>query len=141
MSKRIMYIGIDPGVITGYASIVDGKYLNIRQGSIITIMRDITTDLSAGIWDIRLHVENPNMRKYFGDTKRERLQGAGSIKRDYKIWTEFAAEYNIAIFPISPQSVGSNFDNETIFHAATGYPKKCGKHARDAAKIIFKFKK
>jgi len=89
-------------------------------------------------FDICLHVENPKKRTYY---KKGAEQGAGSIKRDYAIWVQFAEKHNIRLLPISPAAIGSNFDNEVIFHAATGWTKKCGKHARDAAKIIFKFKK
>lgn len=136
-----MYIGIDPGTMTGIATIIDGKYSQITQTNIIRAMDMVRITHQLEIWDICLHVENPSYRKYFGNTGREKLQGAGSIKRDYKIWTEFAAEYGIRLFPVSPAEIGSTFDNEVVFHAATGYAKKCGKHARDAAKIIYKFKK
>lgn len=136
-----MYIGIDPGTMTGIATIIDGKYSQITQTNIIRAMDMVRITHQLEIWDICLHVENPSYRKYFGSTGREKLQGAGSIKRDYKIWVEFAQEYGIRIFPVSPAEIGSQFDNEVVFHAATGYTKKCGKHARDAAKIIYKFKK
>lgn len=136
-----MYIGIDPGTMTGIATIIDGKYSQITQTNIIRAMDMVRITHQLEIWDICLHVENPSYRKYFGNTGREKLQGAGSIKRDYKIWVEFAQEYGIRIFPVSPAEIGSQFDNEQVFHAATGYVKKCGKHARDAAKIIYKFKK
>jgi len=139
--KPILYIGIDPGTMTGLAEIVDGQYRLITQMNIIRAMNHIRITHELDIWDIKLHAENPNMRSYFGNSGREKLQGAGSIKRDYAIWVEFAKEYNIAIFPIAPAQIGSQFDNVSIFEAATGYTKKCGKHARDAAKIIFKFKK
>lgn len=141
MAKKVMYIGIDPGVMTGVATIIDGEYSQITQMNIIRAMNMIRITHQLDMYDICLHVENPSFRKYFGQTGREKLQGAGSIKRDYKIWTEFAAEYKISIFPVSPAEIGSQFDNEKVFHAATGYKKKCGKHARDAAKIIYKFKK
>lgn len=135
----IIYIGIDPGVTTGFAEIVDGQYTIIMQTTIIAAMERVIERSKIG--DVCLHVENPNMRKYYGNTSRERLQGAGSIKRDYKIWQELAAHHNIRMFPVSPASIGSQFNSEAIFKAATGYTKKCGIHARDAAKIIYKFKK
>ncbi|MFZ1751447.1 MAG: hypothetical protein WAU01_14705 [Saprospiraceae bacterium] len=135
-----MTIGIDPGVMTGVAIIQNGDYVLIAQYNIIYTMRMILAFHKEGI-PITLHVENPNLRKYFGLSGREKLQGAGSIKRDYKIWTEFAKEYNIDLVPVAPAELGSHFDNEAIFHAATGYKNKCGIHARDAAMIIFKFKK
>jgi hypothetical protein len=139
MSKANIYIGIDPGVITGVAIIINGKYSIIKQMNIIKAMDLISSYIVD--YDICLHVENPTFRKYFGNTGREKLQGAGSIKRDYKIWTEYAEHHKIRLFPIAPAAIGSDFDNENIFHATTGWTSKCGKHARDAAKIVFKFKK
>lgn len=138
MSKKVMYIGIDPGVMTGVATIIDGEYSQITQMNIIRAMDMIRITHQLEMWDICLHVENPNKKTYY---KPGTMQGAGSVKRDYKIWMEFAAEYGIRLFPVTPAEVGSKFNNEAIFHAATGYKKKCGKHARDAAKIIYKFKK
>jgi hypothetical protein len=139
MQKSTIYIGIDPGVMTGIAIIIDGAYTLINQKNIIHAMAIV--EAYSKDYDICLHVENPSFRKYFGQTGREKLQGAGSIKRDYKIWTEFAEHHKIRLFPIAPAAIGSQFDNEIIFHTATGWKGKCGKHARDAAKIIYKFKK
>jgi len=136
--KPILYIGIDPGTMTGLAEIVDGQYRLITQMNIIRAMNHIRITHELDIWDIKLHVENPHKRTYY---KKGTEQGAGSIKRDYAIWVDFAIEHNIPLFPISPAEIGSSFNNEKVFHSATGYTKKCGKHARDAAKIIFKFKK
>lgn len=132
-----LYIGIDPGVTTGYAEIYKGEYITIRQMDIIDAMEAVRINKETG-FDICLHVENPNKRTYY---KPGTAQGAGSIKRDYSIWVSFAAKHNIRMFPISPADIGSTFNNEAVFKAATGYQKKCGIHARDAAKIIYKFKK
>jgi hypothetical protein len=132
-----IYIGIDPGVMTGYAEIIDGKYVTITQSDILTCINKVITRQSEG-YDICLHVENPNQRTFY---KKGADQGAGSIKRDYTIWKDAAEKHKIRFFPITPASIGSSFNNITVFHAATGWSKKAGKHARDAAKIIFKFKK
>lgn len=140
--RQTIYIGIDPGTTTGVAVIVNGQYEDIVQCNIIKAMEKVKYWCqSPESYDICIHIENPSYRKYFGQTSRERLQGAGSIKRDYKIWSEFAEHHKLRLFPVSPASIGSTFDNEAVFKAATGYKKKCGIHARDAAKIIFKFKK
>ena len=41
MSKKVMYIGIDPGVMTGVATIIDGEYSHITQMNIIRAMNMI----------------------------------------------------------------------------------------------------
>lgn len=140
--KKIMYVGIDPGVSTGVAAIVDGEYTHIHTYDIIEAMDWIRIHHGLDTWEILLHVENPSFRRYFGQSGREKLQGAGSIKRDYSIWVTFAEHLRIRIFPIAPAEIGSDFDNVAIFRAATGYAGRTpSKHARDAAKIILKFKK
>jgi hypothetical protein len=141
MQKSKIYVGIDPGVMTGIAVIIDGQYVSIGQCSIIKAMKAVEKLLEHTDVDICLHVENPSFRKWFGQTGREKLQGAGSIKRDYKIWTEFAEFHKLRMFPIAPAAVGSQFNDEKIFQSATGWKARTGKHARDAAKIIFAFKK
>lgn len=132
-------IGIDPGTHTGMAVVEDGiltmvKTLGITQAmKWIRIMRENRYD------HITLHIENPNLRKFFGKTGREKLQGAGSIKRDYSIWEEFAKEEGITLVPVPPASIGSQFDNEAVFKAATGWTARTSKHGRDAVKIVIKF--
>lgn len=130
-------IGIDPGTKTGIAVIKDGIYTEIKTMSIIEAIFFIN-DLYVTD-EIEVYIENPNLRKYFGNSGREVLQGAGSIKRDYAIWGDYFTKMKIKFTPVSPQSVGSQFDNITIFKAATGWKKRTSTHARDAAKIIFKF--
>ena len=130
-------IGIDPGTKTGIAVIKEGCYTEIKTMSIIEAIFFIN-DLSVTD-EIEVYIENPNLRKYFGNTGREVLQGAGSIKRDYAIWEDYFTKMKINFYPVSPQSVGSQFDNITIFKAETGWKKRTSTHARDAAKIIFKF--
>jgi hypothetical protein len=132
-------IGIDPGTKTGIAVIKDGIYTDIKTMSIFEAIFYIN-DISVNE-QIEVYIENPNLRKYFGNSGREVLQGAGSIKRDYAIWVEFFNKMKIKFYPVSPLSVGSQFDNLTIFKAATGWEKITSTHARDAAKIIFKFYK
>lgn len=130
-------IGIDPGTKTGIAVIKDGIYTEIKTMSIIEAIFFIN-DLYVTD-EIEVYIENPNLRKYFGNSGREVLQGAGSIKRDYAIWGDYFTKMKIKFTPVSPQSVGSQFDNITIFKAATGWENRTSTHARDAAKIIFKF--
>lgn len=138
---KIIHVGIDPGKNTGMAVVEDGKYYAIRTCTIVEAMLHIVHVLDGEYTEIHLHVENPNFRKYFGNTGREKLQGAGSIKRDYSIWQEFADHHRFMLHPVSPASIGSEFDNEAVFKAATGWTAKTSVHARDAAKILFPFVK
>ncbi len=135
----MIYIGIDPGVKTGFALIDDGKYKNISTYSILEAIGVINhVALTCPSDTIILYVENPNLRIYFGDSSREVLQGAGSIKRDYSIWKEFAKENELQMIDVHPKNVGSIFDNVTVFKSATGWKDRTSQHARDAARMIFK---
>jgi hypothetical protein len=139
-----LHIGIDPGTKTGIAIIRNGDYIEMGTTSILKAL-DRVKYLNAikdnAIPKVILYVENPNLRKFFGNTGREVLQGAGSIKRDFAIWKEFSKQYGIEMVEIAPQFVGSSFDNQNIFQSATGWQAKESKHARDAAKIIYSFYK
>lgn len=132
-------IGIDPGTNTGIAIVEDGILTMVKTLGITQAMKAISIMRMNRFDTITLHVENPNMRKFFGKTGREKLQGAGSIKRDYAIWEEFAKEEGITLVPVSPASIGSQFDNEAVFKAATGWTARTSKHGRDAVKIVYKY--
>jgi len=136
---NIYHIGIDPGVNTGIAIVKDGELIEVATCNIIAAMKKIMILRLDECKIITIHVENPNFRKYFGKSGPEMYQGAGSIKRDYSIWQSFCDEYPMEMVPVPPAAVGSQFDNVKIFEAATGWKGRTSKHARDAAKIVFKF--
>lgn len=129
-------IGIDPGTNTGVAvwateikKFVEVKTLLIHQA--LRFVRDYSKYNS-----IAIAIEDPNKRAWFGNTGREKLQGAGSVKRDYAIWVKYLDELQLPYVSVAPQSVGSVYDNVKIFKAATGYYPSTSKHGRDAARIV-----
>jgi hypothetical protein len=133
-------VGIDPGVDTGIAIVQYGKYISIETTTISKAFKIIDLLLLDG-HNIELYVENPNLRKWYGNNASAKQQGAGSIKRDYKIWVDYAKEQSIKLHAVHPKDIGSIFDNEVIFKAATGWQKRTSIHGRDAARIVFKFVK
>ena len=133
-------IGIDPGVNTGIAIVESGTYVLIQTLSITMAMNYINTLLYDGN-NIEIYIEDPNLRKWYGNNSGLKKQGAGSIKRDYSIWKIYCKENNIKIHPIHPKDVGSLFDNDILFKSATKWLKKCSIHARDAARMVYKFVK
>src|SRR5690606_5848509 len=52
-------------------------------------------------------IEDPNLRKWYGKNAEAKQQGAGSIKRDYSVWTTFFNHYKIQFAPVAPRNVGS----------------------------------
>ena len=129
------YIGIDPGTDTGLAIVQDGKYIVLRTGDILDIFERILPYKGSCI----ILIENPNLRKYFGNTGREKLQGAGSIKRDFAIWMTFIEKHNIPFIEVAPAAIGRTFDNPDFFKKVTGWQGHTSKHARDAAKLVYRY--
>ena len=136
--KRKYYVGIDPGVNTGVAIVHDGAYISISTMTITKAMQMLYLILMDGA-EIELYVEDPNKRKWYGHKSNVKQQGAGSIKRDYSIWSVWAKENNVKLHPVAPKDVGSLFDNEVLFKEATKWVKKCSVHARDAARMVYRF--
>jgi hypothetical protein len=134
----IYRIGIDPGVNTGIAIVQNGYYVSIQTMSITKSIKIIDNILLDG-QNVELYVEDPNLRKWYGNNANLKKQGAGSVKRDYSIWKTYCKENNINLHPVHPKDVGSLFDNEVLFKSATKWTKKCSIHARDAARIVYKF--
>ena len=138
-----IYIGIDCGVNTGIAIIENGCYTLVKTVSILQahrIVLEYKEKAGANNSNLLVVIENPILRKHFGQTGRERLQGAGSIKRDYSIWVEFLTFNGIKYQDIAPKDVGSYFDNEDNFKASTQWKHRSSKHGRDASMMIYRYK-
>jgi hypothetical protein len=131
-------VGVDPGVKTGVAIVWDGMYIFIATMTITKAMSTLNLLLLDGA-EIELYVEDPNKRKWYGHKSNAKQQGAGSIKRDYSIWSVWAKENNVKLHPVAPKDVGSLFDNEVLFKDATKWENKCSVHARDAARMVYRF--
>ncbi len=124
-------IGIDPGTKTGIAAVDDGKLVMCKTMSIIQAMELV---LSCHRGDI-LYIEDARKRKWFDDSGYERLQGAGSIKRDCAIWQNFCDYYKIEYVLVSPQQKGIKIGAKML-ERLTGYTGRTSVHARDAAALV-----
>lgn len=133
------YIGIDPGKNTGFAVWHrDSRYLaEVSTMSIteaidrVKMMADI-----LGKGNIRLFIEDARKRKWYGETGRERLKGAGSICRDCTIWDDFCRELGVEYVMVAPRCNTTKL-NDRQFRAITGWQKRTSVHARDAACLVF----
>ena len=63
-------------------------------------------------------------------------QGAGSIKRDAKIWEDFLNRKNIDFQMVNPTSRKTKI-NKDYFQKLTGYKGNTSEHGRDAAMLVF----
>ena len=140
MNQKYDYIiGIDPGVSTGYAvwHVPGQRFTRIQTCSILDAIEMVGSiaDLNR---NILVRIENPNLRKWFGKSGREVLQGAGSIKRDYSIWIEFLKSSNIPYEDVAPRNIKTKVSAE-YFKKLTGWEGRTSSHARDAALMVFKY--
>lgn len=101
------YIGIDTGVHTGFAVWhSDTKYLAEVSTMTITQAMERVKMISdiRGKDNIRLFIEDARQRKWFGNAGREKLQGAGSVKRDSRIWEDWCREQGLQYRMVAPKN-------------------------------------
>jgi len=128
----MIYIGIDPGVHTGIAVWdSDNKQLYIQTLPILQAMAHVQAFTNPVVY-----VEDARQRKWFGDSGKERAQGAGSIKRDCQIWQEFLTENGIIHYFLAPKNNKTKLTAEQ-FKRITGYKGTSNQHNRDAAMIVW----
>jgi hypothetical protein len=130
-------IGIDPGAVTGLA-VWDAKERRLRDVNSMPIheaMREVDAERRAG--GLRMVVfEDARLRSWFGAAGREKLQGAGSIKRDCAIWADYLADIGVPFKQVKPQKGATKWTAER-FRQMTGWTGRCNEHARDAALLVW----
>jgi len=131
---KMMHVGIDPGVITGYA-IWDGSERTLRHvgsGTIIWVM-GFVKELDR---PYKVVIEDARQRKWFGLGGAGKLQGAGSVKRDCGIWEEFLTSLGAEFTFVHPQRGLTKMSDER-FKAMTKWRGSTNEHARDAAMLVY----
>lgn len=124
-------IGIDPGTHTGIAIKIEGKWHRVETMSIFAALQTV---VMYRYDNLLVRFEDARLRTYFGKSDREKLQGAGSVKRDCAIWEEVLTEYNIPFQRIHPRYVKATTAEQ--FKALTGWHRQTSIHAREAAWLI-----
>ena len=129
-------IGIDPGVNTGYAiwNTKEKRFESLGSGSILEVMRMLEPYAVFG--KNVFFIENPNLRKWYGSNSNSKLQGAGSIKRDYSIWLEWFRYMGAEFVEVAPKNIKTKINQET-FRSLTKWAEKTNSHSRDAGMIVF----
>lgn len=132
-----MVIGIDPGVNTGFAvwSIQDQRLLRVESCSIIDALDALDEYVAKGV-ALKVVFEDARKRKWFGNAGREKLQGAGSVKRDCGVIEEFLQKRGIPYRAVAPQAGATKWD-DARFRKITGWPSRTNEHARDASLLVF----
>ncbi|WP_418409278.1 hypothetical protein [Alistipes sp.] len=132
-------IGIDTGVHTGFAVWhSDTKYL--AEVSTMTITQAIERvkmiAYIRGKDNIRLFIEDARQRKWFGNAGREKLQGAGSVKRDSRIWEDWCREQGFQYRMVAPKNNRTKL-TASQFKLLTKWTGATSEHARDSALLVF----
>lgn len=126
----MIYIGIDPGTKTGIA-VWDSAEKRFHTISTLTIFQAINY---VNYWhpNATIIMEDARLRKWFGNSGREKLQGAGSVKRDCAIWEEVFPN----IVKVAPKNNKTKLD-QASFERLTGWKGRTSVHGRDAAMLVF----
>lgn len=131
-------IGIDTGTHTGVA-IYETISKRIERLETLPIHKAMALVLATALEnpnDTHVYFEDARLRKWFGRSGREQLQGAGSVKRDCAIWEEYLKDYKISFTPIAPKNNITKLTAE-YFAKVTGWTARTSEHARDAAMLVF----
>ena len=135
----MIFIGIDTGVHTGFAlwqsdtqSLADVATYSITQA--MERVRAIT-DI-VGYENVRIYIEDARKRTWFENAGREKLQGAGSVKRDCSIWEDWCKEQGIECVMVPPKHNRTKL-SASQFRVLTKWTGRTSEHARDAALLVF----
>jgi len=138
MNTPSLYIGIDPGTQTGIAfyDIELEKLVKVDSQKIHRAM-DIVLRFHVET-DIFVRVEDARQRKWFGNSGREKLQGAGSVRRDSKIWEDYLTDNGIPFELVAPKNNMTKLSSKS-FKQITGYTGRASQNGRDAAMLVYGF--
>jgi len=132
---RIFTVGIDPGTHTGIAifSLKEKKFHQLATVNIIEAMEGLK-HIKGMI--ISVTVEDARQAQYGRRDDVNKAQGAGSIKRDCKIWEEFLTYHNIPHRFVRPNKNISKL-NDKVFKQITKFQGRTSNHARDAGMLVY----
>ena len=138
MKKEKLYIGIDPGIVSGFA----GWFPQSKEFDVITSLKIYELfrkiEVRQSTFDLHVFIENPNSWFGFRGQAQDpnRLQGAGAVKQTFKHITEYLTDHNI---PFTPTKLQGNMKKvkADYFKKLTGYTLKTNEHSRDASLIVF----
>lgn len=134
--RHSLYIGIDAGTHTGIAvwDRTDRRLVSVETMTITKAM-DVVRGLAESA-NIVVYLEDARKRNWFGYSGREKLQGAGSVKRDCSIWETFCEEVGIECRKIAPKNNYTKLAARQ-FRVLTNWVGRTSEHSRDAAMLVF----
>jgi hypothetical protein len=136
--KAATLIGIDPGVHTGLAiwGRDEQKFVEIKTMTILEAINRVSLEVVTNeTGDVEIWFEDARLRKWFGNSGREKLQGAGSVKRDCAIWEELCKSLAVSYKAIAPKNNKTKVP-AVHFNKFSGWQGRTSEHARDAAMLV-----
>lgn len=133
----MVWIGIDPGTETGFAVWDDSKrtLIDCRTLKIHQAMKEVSIWSSVSPGNVILVFEDARQRRWYGSRSWEKLQGAGSVKRDCSIWEDYCKDIGLPFRAVPPTS-GMTKVTSDYFRMVTGWEGRTSNHARDAAMLV-----
>lgn len=133
---RELYVGLDAGTHTGVAvwDKTNERLILVETMTITQAMLYVRGLAETN--DVVVYLEDARLRSWFGASGREKLQGAGSVKRDCSIWETFCKEQDIELRKVAPKNNYTKLNAEQ-FRRYTGWQGRSSEHGRDAAMMVF----
>lgn len=134
-------IGIDPGVNTGFAvwNVHTQKLQELEQFKIHDALERVLFYISKG-YRVKIRLEDARKRGGSHNIGKNiaKMQGAGSVKRDSKIWEDFCIAKNLPYDKVRPIDNATKLDADQ-FKRTYNWPHKTNEHTRDAAMLVIGF--
>lgn len=133
-------IGIDCGVKTGFCvySKWDKRIRKIDTVKIHVAMEAVKNWHQQNPGEVLVRVEDARQATFGRQLDFNKAQGAGSIKRDAKIWEDYLEDIGVDYEMVRPNKKTTKWTAEA-FKKVTGHSESGNEHARDAAMIVFGF--
>lgn len=132
-------VGIDTGRHTGFA-VWDTEKRQLDFVDTIPIHEALLRIWSQRHANVEVYFEDARQRKWYGSRTakedRNKLQGAGSVKRDSTIWEDALKDWGIPFHAVAPKHNVTKMTPE-FFRALTGWKGRTSEHSRDAAMLVF----
>ena len=132
-------VGIDTGKHTGFA-VWDTEKRQLDFVDTIPIHEALLRIWSQRHANVEVYFEDARQRKWYGTKTakedRNKLQGAGSVKRDSTIWEDALKDWGIPFHAVAPKHNVTKMTPE-YFRALTGWKGRTSEHSRDAAMLVF----
>ncbi|MCC3156448.1 hypothetical protein LJ737_04320 [Hymenobacter sp. 15J16-1T3B] len=135
-----LFIGIDPGVNTGFALSERGRLTRLATLTFWEAIAELE-QLCDGSRPVHVVIEDPNAHAAMyarldgidGRKRTKIAQNVGSNKRDAQLLCEKVLLLGAQLTTVPPKSTKVN---EVIFRSVSGWRDKCSQHARDAGMLV-----